>query len=74
MTKKQAVERFILAGAEITAAKTAAGVVPLALLEKQAVFHAIAITGHVVRAGQLLGLGKTTIYQKLKEYGLTEGK
>ena len=68
MTKQQAVERFNLALAEVVSAKAATKVVPLALLEKQAIFHAIAVTGHVKRAAILLGIGNTTIYRKLAEY------
>ncbi|HLY62863.1 MAG TPA: helix-turn-helix domain-containing protein, partial [Terriglobia bacterium] len=46
---------------------------PLSLkeLERQAIAKALqAAGGSPVRAAKLLGIGKTTIYRKLKEYGL----
>jgi len=44
-------------------------IVPLAELEKQTIFNAIAQTnGDKMRAARLLGIGKTTLYRKLKEY------
>jgi len=40
-------------------------------LERQAIIQALEITGgDRTRAARLLGIGKTTIYRKLKEYGL----
>ncbi|MGO8815928.1 MAG: sigma-54-dependent transcriptional regulator [Terriglobia bacterium] len=40
-------------------------------LEEQAIRHAlVASGGDRVRAARLLGIGKTTIYRKLKEYGI----
>jgi two-component system response regulator HydG len=40
-------------------------------LEQQAIRQALLVTkGDRVRAAKLLGIGKTTIYRKLKEYGL----
>jgi DNA-binding NtrC family response regulator len=40
-------------------------------LERQAIMKALqACEGNPVRAAKLLGIGKTTIYRKLKEYGL----
>jgi len=40
-------------------------------LEKQAIRQALEITkGDRLRAAKLLGIGKTTIYRKVKEYGL----
>jgi two-component system, NtrC family, response regulator AtoC len=53
--------------------KTEKGDPPLALkeLERQAIMKALqAAGGKPVRAAKLLGIGKTTIYRKLKEYGL----
>lgn len=40
-------------------------------LERQAILQALQATGgDRIRAARLLGIGKTTIYRKLKEYGL----
>jgi transcriptional regulator with PAS, ATPase and Fis domain len=48
-----------------------AGVIPLAEIEKRAILHAIAATkGDRSLAADLLGIGRTTLYRKLKEYGL----
>lgn len=46
-------------------------VLPLADLEKQAILGAIqALNGDKLQAAKLLGIGKTTLYRKLKEYGI----
>jgi two-component system response regulator HydG len=43
----------------------------LHVLERQAIHQALQATGgDRVRAAKLLGIGKTTIYRKLKEYGI----
>ena len=48
-------------------------VVPLAELERQAILSAIRkLGGDKLRAAQLLGIGKTTLYRKLKEYGISD--
>jgi two-component system response regulator HydG len=45
-------------------------VIPIAELEKQAILHAIeALQGDKLEAARQLGIGKTTLYRKLKEYG-----
>jgi DNA-binding NtrC family response regulator len=45
-------------------------IAPMALLEKQAILGAIAqLHGDKQTAARLLGIGKTTLYRKLKEYG-----
>ena len=47
------------------------GVIPLQELEKQAIRHALDHTrGDRTTAAQLLGIGRTTLYRKLKEYAL----
>jgi DNA-binding NtrC family response regulator len=49
------------------------GVVPLQELERQAIEHALQQTrGDRTEAALLLGIGRTTLYRKLKEYQLTE--
>ena len=48
-------------------------VTPLAELEKQAILSTIRqLHGDKLLAARLLGIGKTTLYRKLKEYGLGE--
>ena len=47
------------------------GIMPLAEVEKRAIMHAIEYTkGDRTVAAALLGIGRTTLYRKLKEYGL----
>jgi DNA-binding NtrC family response regulator len=47
------------------------GVVPLQELEKRAIQHALLHTrGDRTTAAQMLGIGRTTLYRKLKEYQL----
>ena len=44
-------------------------VIPLARLEKQAILAAMKVLrGDKIRAARLLGIGKTTLYRRLKEY------
>ncbi|ABF42270.1 two component, sigma54 specific, transcriptional regulator, Fis family [Candidatus Koribacter versatilis Ellin345] len=46
------------------------GIVPIAEMEKQAILEAIErLHGDKLEAARLLGIGKTTLYRKLKEYG-----
>jgi two-component system response regulator HydG len=46
-------------------------VATLADLERQAILGAIrALHGDKLQAARLLGIGKTTLYRKLKEYGI----
>ncbi|WP_051669576.1 sigma-54 interaction domain-containing protein [Bryobacter aggregatus] len=48
-------------------------IVPLAELEKQAILRALEYTkGDRLTAASLLGIGRTTLYRKLKEYELGE--
>jgi DNA-binding NtrC family response regulator len=48
-------------------------IVPLSVKERDAIFDAIRVTnGDKLEAARLLGIGKTTLYRKLKEYGLTD--
>ena len=47
------------------------GIEPLKAVERRAVLQALETTrGDRLRAARLLGIGKTTIYRKIKEYGL----
>ena len=46
------------------------GISSLAELEKRAILHAITtLNGDKLEAAKQLGIGKTTLYRKLKEYG-----
>ena len=50
--------------------RPANGIVPIAELEKQTILNALAqVNGDKMMAARLLGIGKTTLYRKLKEYG-----
>ena len=47
-------------------------VMPLAQLEKQAILDTLRkLNGDKLLAARLLGIGKTTLYRKLKEYGIS---
>jgi two-component system response regulator HydG len=49
-------------------------IVSIAELEKQAILGTLReLRGDKLMAAKLLGIGKTTLYRKLKEYGVTEG-
>ena len=48
-------------------------IVPLAQLEKQAIVNALQqLNGDKMTTAKLLGIGKTTLYRKLKEFGITD--
>ena len=48
-------------------------VTPIAEMEKQAILRTIRkLNGDKLMAARLLGIGKTTLYRKLKEYGIEE--
>jgi transcriptional regulator of acetoin/glycerol metabolism len=48
-------------------------IVSMADMEKQAILGTIRqLKGDKLMAAKLLGIGKTTLYRKLKEYGLAE--
>jgi two-component system response regulator HydG len=47
------------------------GIVPISEIEKQAIIGTMRqLGGDKLMAARLLGIGKTTLYRKLKEYGL----
>jgi two-component system response regulator HydG len=49
------------------------GIVSIAKMEKQAILGTIRqLKGDKLMAAKLLGIGKTTLYRKLKEYGISE--
>jgi two-component system response regulator HydG len=50
------------------------GIVSIAEMEKHAILLTIRqLKGDKLMAAKLLGIGKTTLYRKLKEYGIAEG-
>jgi len=54
-------------------AKAAHGIVPIVEMEKRAILGAIEqLHGDKLEAARLLGIGKTTLYRKLKEYGILQ--
>jgi DNA-binding NtrC family response regulator len=59
----------IFGGKEAVEGKSPERIVPVADLERQAILDAIAqLNGDKLTAAKLLGIGKTTLYRKLKEY------
>lgn len=49
--------------------RSVTGIVPLNILEQRAIYEAISVCGgDKMKAAQRLGIGKTTLYRKLKEY------
>ncbi|RXH57045.1 sigma-54-dependent transcriptional regulator [Granulicella sibirica] len=51
-----------------------AAILSIAEMEKQAILRTIRqLKGDKLMAAKLLGIGKTTLYRKLKEYGIAEG-
>lgn len=66
----RAADEGAAAGAETAAPPR---IVSIAELEKQAILGTIReLKGDKLMAAKLLGIGKTTLYRKLKEYGVTE--
>ena len=55
--------------------RTAGGeIVSISEMEKHAILETIRqLKGDKLMAAKLLGIGKTTLYRKLKEYGIAEG-
>lgn len=51
-----------------------ANILTIAEMEKQAILNTLRqLNGDKLTAARLLGIGKTTLYRKLKEYGIAEG-
>jgi len=67
--------RRAAAGESVSAVDNQAGaaVTTLADMERQAILSAIrTLNGDKLQAAKLLGIGKTTLYRKLKEYGIAD--
>jgi two-component system response regulator HydG len=65
--------RVASAAGEPAGESAAAEVRTLADLERQAILEAIrTLKGDKLQAAKLLGIGKTTLYRKLKEYGIAD--
>jgi len=61
------------AASSLATGPPASTVLPMAELEKQAILAAIQqVNGDKLMAARLLGIGKTTLYRKLKEYSLPD--
>ena len=62
----------VLAGT-LAAGERRGGIVSIAVMEKEAILGTIhQLKGDKLMAAKLLGIGKTTLYRKLKEYGIME--
>ncbi len=54
----------------LTDVKADGRILPISEVERRTILGAIAfLNGDKLRAAKLLGIGKTTLYRKLKEYG-----
>jgi Bacterial regulatory protein, Fis family len=63
-------EAMIDAAAEVASLRTQAGIIPLTLVEKRAIAQALNLfPNDRNKVAQLLGIGKTTLYRKIDEYG-----
>jgi two-component system response regulator HydG len=63
-------QNFNVVTQPVSAEEPAYRITPLEDLEKQAILHAIQLLdGDKLEAARRLGIGKTTLYRKLKEYG-----
>jgi two-component system response regulator HydG len=59
--------------AAVSQVKAANGIVPIAEVERRAILTAVEqLHGDKLEAARLLGIGKTTLYRKLKEYGVLQ--
>ncbi|HSE48177.1 MAG TPA: sigma-54 dependent transcriptional regulator [Terriglobales bacterium] len=65
-----ALQNAAVTSPEVPPARDGLDIVPLAELEKQAILSTIrTLNGDKLEAARRLGIGKTTLYRKLKEYG-----
>ena len=72
-TLQQLNQAAAAAGDVLSASAETHAVQSIADLEKQAIIATIAqLNGDKLMAARLLGIGKTTLYRKLKEYGICE--
>lgn len=63
-----------LTDTSLTQLESGEGIISIAELEKQAILNTIRqLNGDKLMAAKLLQIGKTTLYRKLKEYGISEG-
>jgi two-component system response regulator HydG len=68
-TKEQAMDSFSNGDPDNPSEKR--GIIPIAKVEERVILEALQETnGDKQRAAELLGIGKTTMYRKLKEYGV----
>ena len=71
--QQQGIEAHRLASCEAEPTDQSIEVLPLAEIERKAILIAIrTLRGDKLLAARLLGIGKTTLYRKLKEYGITD--
>jgi DNA-binding NtrC family response regulator len=69
--QQQGLEVHRSTAAETVSASASTEVITLAAMERQAILSAIrALHGDKLLAARMLGIGKTTLYRKLKEYGI----
>ncbi|MDZ7639331.1 MAG: sigma-54 dependent transcriptional regulator [Bryobacterales bacterium] len=62
-----------VASPEFSSYRATENVMPLAEVERRAILNALTVTrGDRTTAAQLLGIGRTTLYRKLKGYGVAE--
>jgi two-component system response regulator HydG len=71
--KESVLTRTLSPQGAVKSAPVVVSIVPIAKIEERAILEAIQHTGgDKLKAAKMLGIGKTTLYRKLKEYGLTD--
>jgi DNA-binding NtrC family response regulator len=74
-TKEAERTRHLAPGAKPKSGPQEDDVIPIAAMEKQAILKALQQTnGDKMEAAKILGIGKTTLYRKLKEYSVLDVK
>jgi two-component system response regulator HydG len=69
----QAARRATMLAGQLPEAAAGPALTTLAEMERQAILSAIrTLNGDKLQAAKLLGIGKTTLYRKLKEYGIAD--